>query len=101
MGFMSAVGSHGHGHQSHVPVSLESHAEGAGEHMALKTLCSILCCVWGVFYLVKMLKNILSLIGIFVFLSCVGRDTSGWFNLELNWITELDFCCLHMGSLPC
>lgn len=79
---MSAVGSHGH--QPHVPVSLESHGEGAGEHIALKKLCSIPCGVWGMFCLVKMLQNILCLIGIDVFLSCVVQGTSGLFYLELN-----------------
>lgn len=79
---MSAVGSRGH--QPHVPVRLGSHGEGAEEDTALKRHCSILCCVYVVFYLVKMLQNILCLMGIDVFLSCVGWDTSGWFYLELN-----------------
>lgn len=43
---MSAVGSRGH--QPHVPVSLDSHGEGAEEDTALKRHCSILCCVFGV-----------------------------------------------------
>lgn len=81
---MSAVGRHGHGHQPHVPVSLGCRGEGALEHVALKRLWSILCCVCGMFYLVKTLKNILCLIGIYLFLSCVGQDTSSWFYLELN-----------------
>lgn len=66
------------------PVSLGCRGEGAVEHVALKRLWSILCCVCGMFYLVKTLKNILCLIGIYLFLSCVGQDTSSWFYLELN-----------------
>lgn len=60
------------------------------EHVALKTLCSILCFVWGgvqlwkKFSLVKVLKNILWLTDIYVFLPHVGKGTVGWFYLELN-----------------
>lgn len=76
---MSAVGSRGCGHQPRVPMSLECF----GAHGTQKALQHPLFCV-GVFCLVKMLKNVLCLIGIYVFLSCVGQDTLGSFDIELN-----------------
>lgn len=63
--------------------------------------CNGACCtqLWKKFC-VKVLKNILWLIGIYVFLSHVGKDTSGWFYLELNWIAELLFWFFAHELLP-
>lgn len=75
--------------------------------------CSGACCVqnalqhplfcmgdvqlWKKFGVVKVLKNILWLIDTYVFLSRVGKDTSGWFYLEPNGILYF----LPMSSFPC
>lgn len=60
-------------------MGLEFHREVAMEHVALK-MQHPLCCAWAVqswkrFCVVKMLKNILCLIDVYVFLSHVGKDT--------------------------
>lgn len=46
-----------------------------------------------------MLKNILCLIDTWVFLSRVGKETSGWLYLELNGIAELLFWFFAHGLL--